>query len=210
MISELKSSYNTNRGGVPANYGNFFYGLTTLVNPRLMVEIGVCEAYSTVHFAKAIKDCDMGGQLHCYDLWSKDEEKTNFHEEQKGKHLTSNHNKFTETLKKYNLQDVVTFEEKEAFSVLSKYPDASVDMIHVDIGNCGDVLEKMITDVTRALRKNGYFLFEGGAAYRDNVKWMKEFNKAPINPALNHTYVSEYFQFITFDEYPSLTLGKKL
>lgn len=209
MISDLKSSYNTNRNGTHSNYGNFFYGLTTMVNPRLVVEIGVCQGYSTIHFAKAIKDCETGGQIHCYDLWGKDEEKTNFATNQRGKHLTSNYQEFIKTIEAYHLEDVVSFKEEEAFNVLKKYPDGVVDMIHIDIGNCGTVLQKITDDAFRVLRKNGYLLFEGGAEYRDNVKWMKEFNKEPINRALHYTYFAERFQFIVFDEYPSLTVARK-
>jgi hypothetical protein len=105
--SNLFSSYNSNKNEVFENYGPFFYGITCLINPKLVVEIGTCKGYSTIYIAQAIKDCNNGGKMKCFDLWTEDEKKTNFHKKQQGKHLTSTENEIKNTLLENNLENIV-------------------------------------------------------------------------------------------------------
>ena len=45
---------------------------------------------------------------------------------------------------------------------------------------------------------------EGGSVERDNIEWMREFNKRPINP------LQEQFGFEILDErFPSISIMKK-
>ncbi len=210
-IKNIMSSYNKNKETPSRNYGNIFYSLTTLCDPKIAVEIGVCKGYSTIHIAKGIKDCNSGGKLTCFDLWESDSLKTNFHEGQIGLHLTSSKEEVKNLLIHLDLDNQVDLKTAEAFDALNEFKDESVDIIHIDIGNCGNVLDKIIPIVFCKLRKNGYFLYEGGAKYRDNVSWMTKFNKKPIFDSLvNSSYFKERFQYVTLEEYPSLTLCKKV
>ena len=207
IFNNLHSSYNKKQ--ISESYGNLFYGITSLHNPKKVVEIGTCKGYSSVYMAKAIKDCNNGGLIHCYDLWEDETNKSNFHELQKGKHLTSNEKEFNETLNKLKLNDYVKIYTKEAFSVLEGFKKDSVDIIHVDIGNCGSVLEKIIPSVIKCLKNNGMFLFEGGSEYRDNLEWANKFKKKHIKEVLeNNALIGLNFEKITFDIYPSLTMLK--
>lgn len=203
------SAYNPNHMEVKGNYGPLFYGITALVNPQVAVEIGVCQGYSSIFIAQAIKDCDDGGILKCYDLWQDDESKTNFTEKQKGKHLTSQDFLFTNMLYEQDLEDHVEVYTQEAFNVLPNFEADSVDMIHLDIGNCGDVLNKILPEVLRTLKIGGYFLFEGGSPWRDKVDWMLEHDKAPISDLFGNYDFSRRFERLTFYEACSLTVCRR-
>jgi len=207
IFKNIFSSYN--KKVVNESYGNFFYGLVTMMDPKLIVELGTCKGYSSIHMGLGLKECDSGGVIECYDLWDADDKKTNFHDEQKGMHLTSNVEEFKQTLDKLNLNDYVSCHTKEAFSVLKDYEENSVDIIHIDIGNCGEVLQKVIEDVKFCLKPEGILIFEGGADYRDQVGWMKKYNKKKIKKVLEtDETVKESFEKLTFSVYPSVTLLK--
>lgn len=208
MKSNLLSAYNPNRGKIGGNYGPLFYGITALVNPEVAVEIGVCQGYSAMHIAQAIKDCDSGGILVCYDLWEDEDAKTNFAEEQKGKHLTSTREKFESSLKDYKVEEVVKVYTSEAFDALYNFAEDSIDMIHLDIGNCGDVIYQILPQVLRTLKVGGYFLFEGGADHRDEVEWMIKHDKRSIAPSL--PFSLQHFRYLTFYEGCSLTVCRRI
>lgn len=209
MRSNLWSAYNPNQEQVAYNYGPLFYGITTLINPKVAIEIGVCKGYSAIHIAQAIKDCDEDGILVCYDLWEDEDAKSNFAEEQKGKHLTSTRQAFEKTIEDHGLRNTVKVYTREAFDVLHNYQNEGVDLIHLDIGNCGDVLLKILPEVLRTLRVGGYFLFEGGAPWRDKVSWMIEHNKRPIADFLCNHQVQDKFEIITFYEACSMTVCRR-
>lgn len=203
------SSYNKKE--IKESYGNFFYGLVTMLNPKQIVEIGTCKGYSSVFMAKGLKDCQSEGQLHCFDLWEEDIKKTNFHKRQIGKHLTSNKNEFQKSLEILGLENNVKIHTSEAFKVLSKYENNTVDLIHVDIGNCGDSFDRIIKDVHKVLKVEGLLLFEGGTKSRDCVSWMKEYDKKSIYDSIeNSDIVKENFEKLTISIYPSITLLKKV
>jgi predicted O-methyltransferase YrrM len=208
VVSSLMSAYNNNRGNVVGNYGTFFLGLTTILNPKLIVEIGTCKGYSAIYFAKGLKLCHNNGKLHCYDLWEKESKKSNIAEEERNTHLVPKRSDFERTVKENNVDDVVKIYTEEAFSALKNYEDDSIDMIHLDIGNDGDVLYCILSEVLRTLKKGGYFLYEGGAEWRDEIKWMKKYDKKPLAP--QRRWVAQYFETLVIDQYPSLTVCKRV
>jgi predicted O-methyltransferase YrrM len=208
-VSRLNSAYNHYKQQA-GSYGTFFEGLTKILNPQLIVEIGVCEGYSAVHFAKGLKECGCGGKLECYDLWEDEESKSNIAIEERNTHLVPTMDKFLRLVSENKLDEFVNVHTKEAFIVLPYYDDEEIDIIHLDISNCGKVIEDIMPEVHRTLKSGGYFLHEGGAGWRDDIGWMKKFNKRSIVEERNNNFwLGKYFEVFVIDQYPSLTVCKK-
>lgn len=56
----------------------------------------------------------------------------------------------------------------------------NVDIFHVDIANDGNVYKHSLENLF-----NGIIIFEGGSLERDQVPWMKKYNKVPIKTYLD-------------------------
>ena len=56
------SSYEKN------NYGELFYALMRIYQPKIVVELGTKAGFSAYHIARGLKDNEKG-RLYCYDLW---------------------------------------------------------------------------------------------------------------------------------------------
>lgn len=85
--------------------------------------------------------------------------------------------------------------------------DNSIDIIHIDIANNGDVIEFAFENYINKLTKNGIFIFEGGSKERDEIEWMNKYNKKKINPIFEK--YKKDFLITTIGNIPSLTIVKK-
>lgn len=193
----MRSSYIQN------NFGKIFENTIFAFPPRIAVEIGVLDGYSTVNIgaglAKGFRFKGHRGHLHAYDLW----------DEYPYKHGCMD--KVKEELRDRNLEEYVTLYKMDAFKVHEKYEDKSVDFIHIDISNDGDIIQKMVELWTTKIRNSGLFLFEGGSKERDEIRWMKEYNKKPIRPVLDSLdIIRENYIYGSYGKYPSLTIMKKV
>jgi hypothetical protein len=61
-------------------------------------------------------------------------------------------------------------------------PDASYDLLHVDIANCGVIYREALHTLLPKLAAGGQLLLEGGSPERDRVPWMLQYCRAPIAP----------------------------
>ncbi len=172
--------------------------------PRVAVELGVLEGFSTIAISEALSILDGGndvfsGHLHSYDLW----------EDYPYRHSTQE--KVQKTIDRYGLSEFVTLYKKDAFVVHEDYEDRSVDLLHIDISNDGDILNEMLEKWTPKVVHCGIILFEGGSEERDNIEWMKKYNKSPIRKELgaNKTIQDNYI-YGTYELFPSLTVMKKI
>jgi len=157
----MKSSYEKN------NLGDVLYKLVVWWEPQKIVEFGVFEGYSTIHMAKGLRDRGRGHIIAC-DLWDKyDYNHTTMDIAQKN-------------IDDAELTDYVTLWEANYYQWLEN--PCRFDMLHVDISNDGDIIEKTLTKLAPQIDDGAIVLFEGGSAERDQVDWMKKFNKRPINP----------------------------
>lgn len=189
----MRSSY------IEMNYGMVFRALILAHQPSMVVECGVLDGYSTSNIAHALRANRIGRGIRsnfvAYDLWEEYEYK---------------HGRFNEVatfLREAGLLNhYVSLHYGDAFESVKNFQDLSVDFLHMDISNDGDVLTRTLHYWGPKIRQGGIIAFEGGSTKRDNIDWMIKYNKTPIVPELERLLSSEEWSFQVFTEYPSMTL----
>lgn len=180
------SSYEEN------NYGELFYSLIRIYKPIKVVELGTKAGYSAYHIARGLKD-NGNGSLDCYDLW----EKYPFNSVPKS---TAEKN-----LKKF--RDIISLTLKDAIGIEKSYE--TVDILHVDISNEGEILEKIIPYWIDKVRQ--LIIVEGGSSERDKLKWMIKYKKVPIASWLKRfSRKRGDIEYLTIEPFPSVTIIQKI
>lgn len=180
----MNSSYNNK-----INFGDIISAITFLKKPKTIVECGILEGYSLDKF---IWNSDTDTQIHAYDIFDK---------------FNGNHAIKDKIIKQFNKYDNVNINYGDFYDVYEKYEDKSIDILHIDIANNGDVYEFMFQNYVDKLKDDGIILMEGGSFQRDYIEWMIKYNKPQINPVLNK--YSDKFYIKTIGEIPSITIIKK-
>jgi hypothetical protein len=178
------SSYQEN------NYGELFYALVRIYKPNKIVELGTKAGYSAYHMARGLKDNEKG-KLYCYDLW----EKYEFNSVPKS--LAQ------ENLKAYS--NTIRLKQRNVIGVDKLHK--STDILHIDLGNHGELLESIIPnwiDKTRQL-----IIIEGGSVEREKVYWMKKFKKASVRAWLKEFSLKHDIEYFTIEPFTSITLIRK-
>ena len=169
------------------NYKDVFKTVLYFNKPKSVLEIGILDGFSLEIFANYSKDT----KIQAYDIF----EDFNGNHADKGKLLT-NFKDYTNVSIDYG-----------DFYKLSNTINSTFDIIHIDIANDGDVYEYTIDHYLSKLNENGILLLEGGSTERDQVEWMKKYNKPPIYPVLCK-YKNKY-NILTIGTVPSITLIQK-
>jgi predicted O-methyltransferase YrrM len=157
-------------------------------NPTKIVEFGILDGYSLDCFIESTgENC----QIDAYDLFEE---------------FPYNSSEFNSINQKYK-ESRVSIMKGDLFFSGNELLDNSIDIIHVDIANDGDVYEYCIDNLIKKLKKDGVLILEGGSEERDNIEWMVKFNKRKIREVL-YKYSDEY-KIKVFNEFPSLTLISK-
>jgi hypothetical protein len=162
-ISHWYSSYEAN------NYDDLFYALICIYQPEKVVELGTRAGFSAYHIARALKS-NGHGTLDCYDLW-----------EEYVDNIGSNISKklAQENLKEF--QQIITLELKDATDIDKKYK--GIDILHVDLDNDGEVLEKIVPAWVDKVRQ--FIIIEGGSLERDRAAAKTNHKKLPVTKWLN-------------------------
>ena len=189
----MRSSYAEN------NYGNVFRALILAHKPCTVVECGVLDGYSTFHIAHALRFNTKCFGIHskfiAYDLW----ENYNY-----------KHGNFQEVASMLRqamlLNDFVNIHYGNAFKVHNNFKDGTVDFLHMDISNDGEVVRKTLDVWEPKISVNGIIAFEGGSIERDKVEWMVKYVKEPMHPFIvNQINLAKWgIQMLT--AFPSMTL----
>ena len=114
----MNSSYNNT-----VTFGNIISTITFMQQPKKIVECGILEGYS---LSKFIETSSKQTSIDAYDIFDK---------------FNGNHaikDKITEQFSPYKN---VTIDYGDFYNVLKTYPDKSIDILHIDIANNGDVYE---------------------------------------------------------------------
>lgn len=188
----MRSSYAIN------NYSAVFETIILLKRPSQVVELGILDGYSLLAMGKAIYKLRQQGHqcfLQGYDLFDD---------------YTYNHGSQSdveERIKQYSFQDFITVHKADAYQIHEQFTLNSIDVLHIDISNNGTTLKKMISNWTNILKPYGIILFEGGSEERDEISWMKLYNKIPIRTELfNNSIISNQYDYIIHTQFPSLTV----
>jgi predicted O-methyltransferase YrrM len=180
------SSYEKN------NYGDFFYSLMRIYQPEKVVELGTKAGFSAYHMARGLR-ANGKGSLDCHDFWEKYE-----------------FNSVPQSVVEENLKefkDIVNFKLGDVIGVDKLYN--KIDILHVDVSNDGKILEKIIPDWMDKIRQ--FIVIEGGSIERDNIEWMKKFNKISIRKWLeDFSCRRDDIEYFTIEPFPSVTIIRKI
>jgi predicted O-methyltransferase YrrM len=183
----MRSSYEVN------DYAKIFNAIVDVACPRVCVELGVLDGYSSVAIGKALKQ--NGGHLDSWDLF----------EDYQFKHSTMS--EVQNVLANNEITDYVTLRKGDAYKAHEYYQNHSVQLLHVDISNDGDTIDKIMVMWDEKIHNGGLIIFEGGTEERDNVEWMVKYNKPSIKKALeSNKIIKDNYVFCTYLAYPGLTV----
>lgn len=179
----MSSSYNKKDIG----YNEFFQFCLFLINPKKIVEFGILNGFSLDIF-KEKKDV----KIEAYDIF----------EDFNGNHCKR------ELIEKYSEYENVKIEYGDFYKKINDFEDNSIDILHIDIANNGDVYEFALENYFKKVSNNGIMILEGGSQERDNVGWMKKYNKPSIVNILK-MFKENGINVLTLGDFPSLTIIKK-
>jgi hypothetical protein len=187
-VRKLASSYREHQ------YDLFFYGLARALRPRCCVEAGVLEGFSLIATAAALRD-NGGGHLTAYDLF----ERYPYRHAEWSRVAAACHDA--------DLQAYVTLRQADVNEAPPRHTE--VDLLHVDISNDGETYREQFA--RWSTKVTGAIVFEGGSRRRDEVWWMKTYDRAPTSDAveaLRARHPNWYFSVL--EPYPSMTVAVRL
>lgn len=189
----MRSSYIEN------NYALVLKSYVLNWRPTTLVELGILDGYSTLAIAEGIKEMnflyEMNTKLIAYDLF----------EDYLYKHGSKE--EVEERIKAAGFQDLVEIRKGDAYKVYADFADNSIQFLHVDISNTGEVLKKILELWTPKMIQRGLILFEGGSDERDNIEWMKQYNMSSIKQEIESSvFIKNNYLYGTYYAFPSLTV----
>jgi hypothetical protein len=179
-MEDIKSSYKKN------NYDKIFQSICFSLNPKKIVEFGILEGYSLDSFVRYGKN----SLIEANDLFDD---------------FPYNSANYNFIKNKFIKNTNVSIHKRDFYQSANVYEDNSIDILHVDIANTGDVFEFAIQNYLPKVR--GLMILEGGSIERDNVEWMIKYNKPKIHPVLKK--YSNDVRIAVMEDFPSITLIRK-
>lgn len=172
------------------SYLDLISSVTHVHAPKHIVEFGILEGHSLRTLAQSAPNA----QIEAYDIF----------DEFNGNHAEANID-LTNDEGTRGLYDNVKIAYGNFYDMHALYADNSIDLLHVDIANNGDVYAFCIGNYLPKVRPGGVIILEGGSVARDNIEWMVKYNKTPIAPYLN-TLKKAGYHVATYGKVPSITL----
>lgn len=167
--------------------------------PATLVELGVLDGFSTLALAEGVKEMellyDMKTKLISYDLF----------EDYEFKH--GNQEEVQKLIDEKGLTNYVELRKGDAYKAHLDFADNSIQFLHIDISNTGDTLRDILTNWNPKLIQRAIVMFEGGSEERDNIEWMKKYNRTSIKKELEtNKFINDNFIYGTYYAYPSMTV----
>jgi len=166
------------------SYKEMFRTILNCTRPKTIVEFGILNGYTLSIFA-TLKD----SEIRAYDIF----------EEFNGNHAKR---MITQMFKDY---PNVSINYGDLFKCHREFESSSIDLLHIDIANTAYTYQFVKTYYFPKMRDGGVICLEGGSVERDDVLWMKKYNKPPINPILQE-WKKEGINYVTVGVMPSLTI----
>lgn len=176
----MRSSYLKN------NYGMIFDAISFIVDPKIIVEFGILDGYSLEKFAM---NCP-NSSIFAYDLFED---------------FPFNHANLEKMQEKFSVYPNVKINKADFYVAHELFDNDSIDLLHIDIANDGKTFEHAIEFWTPKVKK--IIILEGGSLERDNVYWMKQYQKPKIGPVIEKFKKS--YKIHVIEEYPSVTILQK-
>lgn len=189
----MRSSYIKN------NFGEVIREYILGWRPVSLVELGVLDGYSTMWIAEGLKIAGplygINSKLDAYDLF----------DDYQYKH--GNKEEVQQMLNEKGLAEYVNLLQGDAYKVWDRYADKSIEFLHIDISNTGEVVRKIIELWHPKIHDKGLVLIEGGSSERDQVDWMIEHNMPSIKKEIEtNDTINAYYIYGTYFRFPSLTV----
>ena len=184
MSLEGNSSYATKS----LSYDDVFKMITWMIKPKRIVEFGILHGYSLHCFAQTT---DTSAKITAYDIFE------NFNGNSAKRDINAAFASYPN----------VSIEEGDFYKMVDSLEDASIDILHIDIANDGDVYKFAIDNYMAKLSAGGIMILEGGSEERDHVEWMIKYSKKPIRDILKA--LDSKYEVLTMTGFPSLTIIKK-
>lgn len=176
----MNSSYNKTK----LDYSDIFKTICFMIQPKEIVEIGILEGYSLKVFAESCPNTN----IRAYDIFDE------FNGNGANKDI----------IKEFDENKNVSIQYGDFYKLT--FPEQSIDLLHIDIANDGNVYEYVFKNYLKYVKDTGIIILEGGSKERDNVEWMNKYNKTKIQPILEKY---KDYKIITLDKFPSITLVLK-
>ena len=171
------------------DFGDIIASVTFLKKPLKIVECGILEGFS---LSKFIENTPETTSIDAYDIF----------DEFNGNHAIKQN--ITSQFSKYKN---VSINYGDFYQVYKKYNNKSIDILHIDIANNGDVYEYVFEKYIDKLSDDGIIIMEGGSVERDNIEWMNKYNKPKIQPVIKK--YQDNYNIKTIGTIPSITLITK-
>tara|TARA_B110001450_G_scaffold115712_1_gene109425 strand:+ start:9173 stop:9718 length:546 start_codon:yes stop_codon:yes gene_type:complete len=179
----MNSSYKNN-----LSYKDIFSTLCFIKNPHFIVEFGILDGYSLKQIIEYTGD---NCKIHAYDIFDE------FHGNSANKQ---------DLINKFSKHKNVLIDYGDFYKKFNEIDDNSIDILHVDIANNGDVVEFVFNNYIDKVKKDGIIILEGGSKERDCIEWMNKYNKPKMKPVLKK--YSKDYDMLTIGNIPSITVIK--
>ena len=148
------------------DFGDIITTVTFLQQPKKIVEFGILHGFSLMAF---VNSSSPEVVIDAYDIFDQ---------------FNGNSSKRDELGETFDKFKNVHIQTGDFYEVYKSIPNNSIDILHVDIANNGDVYEFTFENYINKMSEGGVILLEGGSHDRDNVEWMTKYNKQKIQPIL--------------------------
>jgi len=159
------------------------YSIIYNLEPNKIIEYGTQTGATAVTMALALKELyeESGhkGHVYTYDLFDKNNKDSIY--------VRDIENKFLPDMAKLRVIDhqVTNFITISYGDFANNNISEDCDLLYFDIGNHGDNILSMYNQLKTHIDNGLIVLFEGGSQVRDEVEWMINLNKKPINSIKN-------------------------
>lgn len=172
--------------------GRYLYSHVIRNKPKLILELGVLNGFSSCCFLQAIREMQHTTRIISVDLFDLYEFKCCPIDT-----YVSNVSKY------YSRSSLHSVIQADVFSINYEYLinlhgtiSSNQILTFIDISNDADKLSTLIKKIESPI------LFEGGTFERDNISWMHDYAKVPINSlrgtGLDYSVVCEEFPGLSF------------
>ncbi len=175
----MKSSYNNT-----ICFGDLIENVVFLKKPKSIIEIGILEGYSLKKMADASED----SVIRAYDIFDK----------------FNGNGANKDVVEKFKQYENVSINDGDFYEIYKSLDNNSVDLLHIDIANNGDVYDFVFKNYLEKISNGGTIILEGGSHERDNIDWMLKYNKPKIQPIIE--LYKKTYNIKTFGVLPSITI----
>lgn len=178
----MKSYYNK----TDINYKELITAKIFNKKPKIIVEFGILDGFSLKIFADLFPE----SKIYAFDIFEE---------------FNGNSANKKDIENKFASYKNVKIQYGNFFEKFNELKDFSIDILHIDIANTGDIYEYTLKNYFWKIKENGCIILEGGSIERDNVNWMIKYKKSKINNVLEKWKKIPFINTATCGKDPSIT-----